>query len=174
LYARVVVRGGVVTFIRIAAQLSVAAALGVLGLFASVVLVAQGGKAASLNAVAVSTAAAETASESPITVTAPAETITETVPGETIERILPAETVTVSQTETATVTETSAVAVVRPGAAAAAASAASKEETDTSSTQWGWIAFGILALACVVGGVVWLIRRSKGNKTATSPPPAGT
>ena len=171
-------RGGRAKSMRIPAQVSVAAILGLLGLLASVVLVAQGGKAASLNAISVtltSTAPAEAAAEDPTTVTLPAETLTETVPGETIERVLPAETVTVSQTETTTVTQTSAVAVVRPGAAAAAgAAAASQEEADTSSTQWGWIAFGILAFACVVFGVVWLIRRSKGHKAAASPPPAGT
>ena len=172
------VRGGRVKSIRISAQLFVAAIVGLLGLLAAV-LVAQGGRAASFDAVTVtlpSTVPAETASEGPLTVTAPAETVTQTVPGETIERIIPAETVTLSQTETATVTETSAVAVVRPGAAAAAgaAAASSQEEADTSSTEWGWIAFGILAFACVVFAVVWLIRRSKGHKPATSPPPAGT
>ena len=172
-------RGGRAKSMRISAQVSVAAILGLLGLLASVVLVAQGGRAASLNAISVtltSTAPAEAAAEGPATVTLPAETLTETVPGETIERVLPVETVTVSQTETTTVTQTSAVAVVRPGAAAAAgAAAASQEEADTSSsTQWGWIAFGILAFACVVFGVVWLIRRSKGHKAAASPPPAGT
>ena len=169
-------RGRRVKSMRISAQLFAAAMLGLLGLLASVVLVAQGGRAASLKAAATltSTVPDETASEGPLTVTLPVETLTETVPGETIERVLPAETVTVSQTETTTVTQTSAVAVVRPGAAAAAgAAAASQEEADTSSTQWGWIAFGILAFACIVFGVVWLIRRSKRHKAATSPPPAG-
>ena len=170
-------RDGRVKSVPISAQASVAAILGLLGLLASVALVAQGGRAANLNAVAAtltSTAPAQPALEGPTTVTLPTETLTETVPGETIERVLPAETVTVSQTETTTVTQTSAVAVVRPGAAAAAgAAAASQEEADTSSTEWGWIAFGILAFACIVFGVVWLIRRSKRHKPATSPPPAG-
>ena len=181
LYARVVgekpVRGSRAKSMRISAQVSAAAILGLLGLLASVALVAQGGRAANLNAVAAtltSTVPAQPALEGPTTVTLPSETLTETVPGETIERVLPAETVTVSQTETTTVTQTSAVAVVRPGAAAAAgAAAASQEEADTSSTEWGWIAFGILAFACIVFGVVWLIRRSKRHKQATSPPPAG-
>jgi cobalamin biosynthesis Mg chelatase CobN len=156
---------------------SVAAIVGVLGLLAAVLLVTHDGRAASFDAVSAtltSSVPTETALEGPRAITLPAETVTETVPGETVERVLPAETVTVSQTETATVTETSAVAVVRPGAAVAGAAAASQEETDTSSTQWGWIAFGILALACVVFGVVWLIRRSKGHKASMNPPPAGT
>jgi cobalamin biosynthesis Mg chelatase CobN len=166
LYARVVdeeaVRRGRARAIRIAGQLSVAAILGLLGLLASVLLVAHSGRAAS-------TVSPETASEGSITVTAPAETLTETLPDQTIQRIVPAETVTVSQTETTMVTETSAIAIVRPGAAAAgAAAAASKEEADTSSTQWGWIAFGILAFAVLVGGVVWLIRRSKGTQSANA------
>ena len=175
LYACVVVSGGRDKSIRILVQLSVIATLGLLGLLASAVLVAQGGRAASLATTLTSTVPTVTGSEGPRIVTLPTETLTETVPGETIEKILPAETVTVSQTETTTVTETSAVAVVRPGAAAAgAAAAASQEEADTSSTQWGWIAFGILAFGCVVVGVVWLIRRSKRHKAATSPPSAGT
>jgi cytoskeletal protein RodZ len=153
----------------------VAAIVGLLGLLVAVLVVANGGRAASLDAVSAtltSSVPTDTALlEGPSTVTLPAETITETAPTETIERVLPAETVTVSQTETTTVTETSAVAVVRPGAAVAGAAAANKEETDTSSTQWGWIAFGILAFACVVFGIVWLIRRPKGHKPAA--PPAG-
>jgi hypothetical protein len=172
------VRGNRVRSIRISAHLAATATLGLLGLLASVLVVAQGGNAASFDAVTTAltnTVPTETASAGPITITAPTETLTETVPGETIERVVPAETVTVSQTETTMVTETSAVAIVRPGAAAAAgAAAASKEEADTSSTQWGWIAFGILAFACVVFGVVLLIRRSKSHKAATSPPPAAT
>jgi len=168
------VPGGRVKSIRLAAQLSVAAILGLLGLLASVLLFAHAGRAASFDAVATltSTVPAETG---PVTVTAPAETLTETLPGETIERILPAETVTVAQTETTTVTETSAIAVVRPGAVAAAGAAASSQEAaESSSTQWGWIAFGILAFAAVVVGVVWWIRRSKSHGEQTSPPPAGT
>jgi hypothetical protein len=170
------VRGGPVKSSRIAAQLSVAATLGLLGLLGSVVVVAHAGRAAGFHAVAATLTSAVPAETGPVTVTAPAETLTETLPGETIERIVPPETVTVAQTETTTVTETSAIAVVRPGAAAAAGAAAaqSTEQPETSSTQWGWIAFGILAFAVVVGGVVWLIRRSKGHKETTSPPPAGT
>jgi hypothetical protein len=178
MYARVtverVVPGGRVKSIRIAARLSAAAILGLLGLFASVLLFAHAGKAASLDAVATVTSSVP-AETGPVTVTAPPATLTETVPGATIERIVPAETVTIAQTETTTVTETSAIAVVRPGAAAAAgAAAANKQASDTSSTQWGWIAFGILAFAGIVGGVVWWIRRSKGHKAHASPPPAGT
>jgi heme/copper-type cytochrome/quinol oxidase subunit 4 len=38
------------------------------------------------------------------------------------------------------------------------AAASSQQE---SETQWGWIAFGILAAAVVVFGIVWLVRRPK-------------
>ncbi len=165
--------GGRVKSIRIAALLSVAAILVLLGLLASVLVFAHAGRAASADNVAATLTSSVPAETGPVTVTVPAETFTETVPDATIERVVPAETVTVAQTETTTVTETSAIAVVRPGAAAAAAAAASNEEADTSSTQWGWIAFGILAFAGIVGGVVWWIRRSKAHKASTSPPPAG-
>ena len=42
-------------------------------------------------------------------------------------------------------------------AAAVGAAAASSDQTsdDSSSTQWGWIAFGILAAALVLGAIVW-------------------
>ena len=36
--------------------------------------------------------------------------------------------------------------------------AASQQQT---STQWGWIAFGILAAVVIVGGVVWWFRRRR-------------
>jgi hypothetical protein len=42
------------------------------------------------------------------------------------------------------------------------------ETASTESTQWGWIAFAILALAVIVGGLVYWLR-SRNGKT---PPPA--
>jgi hypothetical protein len=54
---------------------------------------------------------------------------------------------------------------VSPAAAAAAAAAASNNE-ESSSTQWGWIAFGILAAAVLVFGIVWWVRRRRGPQVS--------
>jgi len=45
------------------------------------------------------------------------------------------------------------------GAAVAGAALASQNQETESTTQWGWIAFGILAAAVLIGGIVWWIRR---------------
>jgi hypothetical protein len=50
---------------------------------------------------------------------------------------------------------------VRPGAAAAAGAAAAQSQSSTDSTDWGWVAFGILAAAVIGGGTVWLVRRRR-------------
>jgi hypothetical protein len=48
--------------------------------------------------------------------------------------------------------------------------ASSQEPTE--ETPWGWIAFGILAAAVVIGGLVWSWRRrSARKKDGQSPPP---
>ena len=44
---------------------------------------------------------------------------------------------------------------------AAVVGAAAAQSQQESSTQWGWIAFGILAAIVVVFGIVWLIRRPR-------------
>jgi hypothetical protein len=187
-----------VEHLRIAAQLAPA---GILGVLLSVVLVACGGSGSSTRTATLSaptrslaavteTAPADTAPAGPVTVTTPAETITETLPGETVEQVLPPETVTISETQTATVTETSAIAIVPPpsttettstgvnpaaaAAAGAAAAAAKNEEADTSSTDWGWIAFAILAGALVVGGIVWLVKRRSSKGGTAQPPPVAS
>jgi threonine/homoserine/homoserine lactone efflux protein len=65
---------------------------------------------------------------------------------------------------------------VNPAAAAAAgAAAASNNNEDSSSTQWGWIAFGILAAAVLVIGLVWWLRKRGSAPTDGGPaPPVGT
>jgi hypothetical protein len=65
----------------------------------------------------------------------------------------PVETTTVELTTTTT-------AGLSPGGAAVVGAAAASSDED-SDTQWGWIAFGILAAAVIVFGIVWLVRRSR-------------
>ena len=90
-------------------------------------------------------------------------------------------TVTESQTTTvvavtpppATTTTTGATTTsggVSPAAAAAAAAAASQDD-ESSSTQWGWIAFGILAGAVLIGGIVWWWRRRSAHANTKTPGP---
>jgi LPXTG-motif cell wall-anchored protein len=45
------------------------------------------------------------------------------------------------------------------GAAVVGAAAASSRAPEGSSTQWGWIAFAVLAAAVLGAGGVWLWRR---------------
>src|SRR5262249_26147689 len=72
---------------------------------------------------------------------------------------------TVTTSHTVTVTTTTGG---NPGAAAAAgAAAASSGEED--STDWGWVAFAILAFGVCVGAIVWWWR---GRHPATPPPAA--
>ena len=72
---------------------------------------------------------------------------------------------TVTTTETAPVVVTTVQVTteatttgVSPGGAAVVGAAAANQE---SSTQWGWIAFGILAAAVIVFGIVWWVRRPR-------------
>jgi cobalamin biosynthesis Mg chelatase CobN len=91
-------------------------------------------------------------------------TVTETQPGTTVTTT-EQETVERPTTvvQTATVVETAPTPTttgVSPGAAAVAGAAAASNNTETTEeTPWGWIAFGILALAVLVGGAVWWFRR---------------
>jgi cobalamin biosynthesis Mg chelatase CobN len=106
-----------------------------------------------------------------VTSTAPAETTpvtTETAPSAAItDRQIGAttvfETTTVEQVTTvlepaptATTTGVSPAAAARAGAAAA-----TQNQSSTDSTDWGWVAFGILAAAVIGGGTVWLVRRRR-------------
>jgi tellurite resistance protein TehA-like permease len=68
--------------------------------------------------------------------------------------ILPATTETLPATTLITTTANPAAA-----AAAGAAVVTANQEEPTSSTPWGWIAFGILATAVAVGGLVWWLKR---------------
>ncbi len=102
-------------------------------------------------------------------ITTSTETTTSATPTTTDTTTAPTDTSTTESTTTepapgttttVQLTTTTTGAGVSPGGAAVvgAAAAASKEE---SSTQWGWIAFGILAGVVIVFGIVWLVRRSR-------------
>ncbi len=104
------------------------------------------------------------------TVTEPGAAVTETAPTTTQP---PATTVTVTETETQTVTEAAQAVTttvtttegVPPAAAAAAGAAVASDEDDgLTSSEWGWIAFGVLAVAVVVGGIAWWLRRRSSAK----------
>ena len=117
----------------------------------------------------------ETTSEAPVV---PPVTVTETFPA--VTETLPPRTVTVTQTTTQPATTetlpattetfpptTVTTPAVNPAAAAAAGAAVvSSQETEEaeSSTPWGWIAFGILAAAVVIFGLVWWLRRRPTRK----------
>jgi hypothetical protein len=122
-------------------------------------------------------------------VTVPTTVIVTTAPASpTVTQIVPPRTDTVVQTETQIQTQTATVAAPPPatttvaatttsgvspaGAAAAGAAAAANKNEETSSTQWGWIAFGVLAAAVLVGGFVWLLRRRHSTPTdgGSAPP----
>ena len=62
---------------------------------------------------------------------------------------------------------------VRPVVAARFA-AASEDDEGLTSTEWGWVLFGVLAAAVLIGGLVlWLRRRSAAKRgEGKGPPPA--
>ena len=70
-------------------------------------------------------------------------------------------------TTTETVVHEATIAVVpgatttgiTPAGAAAAGAAVAMSEAEEDTTDWGWVAFGILAAAVLVGGLVLLLRR---------------
>jgi hypothetical protein len=75
---------------------------------------------------------------------------------------------------TTTIAATTTSGVSPAAAAAAGAAAASNKNEETSSTQWGWIAFGILAAAVLVTGLVWWLRkRGSAPSDGGSAPPVG-
>jgi hypothetical protein len=101
-----------------------------------------------------------------VTLTETAPAVAETAPAATTSAAAP---VTVTETVATTVTETTGVS---PAAAAAAAAAAESDE-GLSSTEWGWVAFGVLAAAVVLGGIVWGLRkRSAARRGDDASPPA--
>jgi cobalamin biosynthesis Mg chelatase CobN len=99
----------------------------------------------------------------------PERTVTETTPAQTVttqetRTAIVARTSTAVQTQS--VTTTAATTGVSAAAAAAAGAAVATQE-DSSSTQWGWLAFGILTLGVIVFAIVWWIRRRHAAKPAT-------
>lgn len=105
-----------------------------------------------------STTAEGTTSTRPTTPTA-----TRTTPSPpTVTRTVATTTVSLTQSETTVVAPIAPVTTVVTTTAVVAVA----ETTEQESTQWGWIAFGILAAAVIVAGIV-LWRRS-----ARQPPTA--
>ena len=64
---------------------------------------------------------------------------------------------TVASIDGATITVTTTVNPT--GAAVVGAAAASS--SDDSGTDWGWVAFAVLAGLVVIFGIVWLVRRPR-------------
>src|SRR6185312_10560880 len=93
------------------------------------------------------------------TVTAPTRsTPTVTTPTRSTQTVTESQTTTVVAVTPPPATTTTSGATTTSGvspAAVAAAAAASQNDDESSSTQWGWIAFAILAAAVLIGGIVW-------------------
>ena len=90
----------------------------------------------------------------------------------TAESTTSAETTTTTETAT-TSTETGPVSAtitvtttVNPTGAAVVGAAAASSKDESETTDWGWVAFGILAAVVVIGGIVWLVVRRRGPRTA--------
>jgi acyl-CoA synthetase (AMP-forming)/AMP-acid ligase II len=102
---------------------------------------------------------------------APAETTpTATETTSTVTEPEPAPVLTGRQSQVTTVFGTTTVEQVTtvvetsisPAAAAKAGAAAAQEsESSSDTTDWGWVAFGILAAAVIGGGTVWLVHRRR-------------
>jgi hypothetical protein len=75
---------------------------------------------------------------------------------------------TVATTPVTTTTEASGVG---PGAAAAAGAAAANagQPPESSGTDWGWVAFGILAFGLIVGGIAWWWKGRRDKRAGASP-----
>ena len=72
-----------------------------------------------------------------------------------------ATTETTPSTTVATTATTATSGGISPGAAAAAcaAAAANNQPEESGKTDWGWVAFAILAFGVLVGGLVWWWKR---------------
>jgi hypothetical protein len=106
------------------------------------------------------------AAQTTVTTTTTAATATETTSTETTTTTTETTTAetTTAQTTTIQLTAGQTTTVNRIGAGGVAvigAASGAEVPQSESETQWGWIAFGILAAAVVVFGIVWLVRRPK-------------
>jgi cobalamin biosynthesis Mg chelatase CobN len=101
-----------------------------------------------------------------------------TVPAQTSASPEPAEPSTVTQTtvvqappaQTSTATDTG-VSAAGAAAAGAAVAATTQTEASTDTTDWGWIAFAILAAVVLVGGLVWWLRGRHDRSAPGAPAP---
>jgi hypothetical protein len=83
---------------------------------------------------------------------------TTTVESTSSEESTTTETAT-TQTRPVSATITVTTTVNPTGAAVVGAAAASSQ--DDSGTDWGWVAFAVLAGLVVIFGIVWLVRRPR-------------
>lgn len=123
------------------------------------------------------TATAEEAVD-PVTATEtqPADTEPQpTEPATTRESVTVVETQTILEPAPSATTEGSGATTtgISPAAVAGTAAVVMSTPEETSATDWGWVAFGILAAAVVVFGVIWWWRRRRGGGGGT-PAPAGS
>ena len=81
----------------------------------------------------------------------------------------PAETFTITEPP---VTETVTTPALPPRTVTLTVAQPSETATSDDSTDWGWVAFGVLAFGLVVGGVVWWWR-GRHQKRDAAPPAAG-
>ena len=152
-------------------------AAAMIALFAVGFLAACGGGNGSAGGTLTSGGTRTTPTRSTPSVTAPTRsTPTVTAPTRSTATVTESQTTTVVAVTPppATTTTTGATTTsggVSPAAAAAAAAAAASQDDESSSTQWGWIAFGILAGAVLIGGIVWWWRRRSANANTKTPGP---
>jgi cobalamin biosynthesis Mg chelatase CobN len=139
-----------------ARHLAPAAAVLLLTLFTVGLLAGTGSAHVGRLAAAVTTSTTATAEDTATAETTSTETTTEETSTETTTAETPA-TTTIELTTPGSTTVTS----ISPGGAVVVGAAAASQQQDDSDTQWGWIAFGILAAAVVIFGIVWFVRRPR-------------
>jgi hypothetical protein len=76
-------------------------------------------------------------------------------------------TSTIPNTTVTTATTVTSTASAVPAAAAGAAAATATQE-EPESTDWGWVAFAILAFAVLAGGLAWWWRGRRDRSTTAS------
>jgi cobalamin biosynthesis Mg chelatase CobN len=114
---------------------------------------------------------APTVTRQPVTLTETLPvTITETSPTETVTRTATVvQTTEIEITTPAPVTTEAATTTssISPGAAAAAGAAAATQNSESDQTDWGWVAFGILAALVLIGLAVWWWRSRHARPAST-------